>query len=184
MLSTSQRFGCLYANLASFVLDYVARQKVAGTHLTYGYVTQWPVLAPTTYEERLPWLTERSLHSWIEPRVLELSYTAYDLAPFAADLGDEEPPYRWDEERRFAMRAELDAAFFHLYGIERDDVDYIMDTFRAFQNNDRARFDRTKELILQVYDAMAEAMRAGRPYQTILDPPPGRGPRHPARRNT
>ena len=36
------------------------------------------------------------------------------------------------------MRAELDAAFFHLYGIERDDVDYIMDSFRAFQNKDRA----------------------------------------------
>ena len=27
------------------------------------------------------------------------------------------------------MRAEVDAAFFHLYGIERDDVDYIMETF-------------------------------------------------------
>ena len=52
------------------------------------------------------------------------------LTPFAADLGDEGPPFRWDEERRFAMRAELDAAFFHLYGIERDDVDYIMATSR------------------------------------------------------
>ena len=40
---------------------------------------------------------------------------------------------------------------------------------------------RTKELILEVYDAMAEAMRTGVPYQTILDPPPGHGPRHPAR---
>ena len=179
ILSTSQRFGCLYANLASLVLDYVARQKMAGTHLTYGYVTQWPVLTPTTYEEHTPWLTERSLRSWIEPRVLELSYTAHDLASFAADLGDDGPPYRWDEKRRFEMRAELDAAFFHLYGIERDDMDYIMDTFRAFQNNDRARFDRTRELIFQVYDAMAEAMRTGKPYQTILDPPPGSGPRHP-----
>ena len=39
---------------------------------------------------------------------------------------------------------------------------------------------RTKRLILERYDAMAEAMRTGVPYQTILDPPPGHGPRHPA----
>ena len=25
------------------------------------------------------------------------------------------PPFRWDEDRRFLIRAELDAAFFHLY---------------------------------------------------------------------
>ena len=79
------------------------------------------------------------------------------------------------------MRAELDAAFFHLYGIERDDADYIMNSFRAFRNNAPERFGRTKDLILRIYDAMAEATRAGRPYQAILDPPPGHGPRHPAR---
>ncbi len=178
ILSASQHLGCLDANLASYALDYVARQKMAGTHLTYGYVTQWPVLPPRAFEECPMWDAAHSLHSWIEARVLELSYTAHDVAPFAAYLGDDGPPFRWDEQRRFAMRAELDAAFFHLYGIERDDVGYIMDSFIAFQHNDPARFERTKELIVQVYDAMAEAARTGQPYRTILDPPPGRGPRH------
>ena len=81
------------------------------------------------------------------------------------------------------MRAELDAAFFHLYGIERDDVDYIMETFPIVKRKDEQRYGsfRTKELILDVYDAMAEAIRTGVPYQTILDPPPGHGPRHPER---
>ena len=97
--------------------------------------------------------------------------------------GMQGPPFRWDEERRFAMRAELDAAFFHLYGIERDDVDYIMETFPIVKRKDEQRYGsfRTKELILDVYDAMAEAIRTGVPYQTILDPPPGHGPRHPKR---
>ena len=63
---------------------------------------------------------------WIQQRVLELTYTGYDLAAFAADLGDHGQPFRWDENRRFEMRAELDAAFFHLYGIERGDMEYIM----------------------------------------------------------
>ena len=78
------------------------------------------------------------------------------------------------------MRAELDAAFFHLYGIERDDVDYIMETFPVVKKRDEQRYGtfRTKELILEIYDAMAEAARTGKSYQTILDPPPGKGPRH------
>ena len=36
-------------------------------------------------------------------------------SPFARDGGYDGPPFRWDEERRFLLRCELDAAFFHLY---------------------------------------------------------------------
>ena len=32
---------------------------------------------------------------------------------------------------------------------------------------------RTKRWILEIYDQMAEAIRSGRPDQTLLDPPPG-----------
>jgi len=168
----------LMANLSSFILDYVARQKIAGTSMTYFIVKQLPVLPPTVYQTPIAWLGGVPSVDWIRKRILELSYTAYDLASFAADMGDNGPPFRWDEERRFTMRAELDAAFFHLYGIEREDVSYIMGSFRAFRNNDPTRFDRTKALILQVYDAMAAASRTGKPYQTILSPAPGQGPRH------
>ena len=85
------------------------------------------------------------------------------MEAFARDLGDDGPPFRWDEERRFVMRAELDAAYFHLYGIERDDVDYVMETFPIVKRKDEQRYGsfRTKELILEVYDAMAEAIRTG-----------------------
>jgi hypothetical protein len=31
---------------------------------------------------------------------------------------------------------------------------------------------RTKRVILEIYDAMADAIRTGRPYQTRLNPPP------------
>jgi N-6 DNA Methylase len=177
MLSTSSLLGCLYANLASFPLDYVVRQKIAGTHLTYGYVTQLPVFPPSAYNED-------RLRLFIESRVLELTYTAWGIEPFARDLGDDGPPFRWDEERRFVMRAELDAAFFHLYGIDHDDVDYIMETFPIVKRKDIQQYGtfRTKDLILKIYDAMAEATRSGKPYQTILSPAPGHGPRHPAYR--
>jgi hypothetical protein len=112
-----------------------------------------------------------------------LTYTAWDLAPFARDLGDDGPPFRWDEARRFLLRAELDAAFFHLYGIPRDDVDYIMETFPIVKRKDIAAHNtyRTKDAILTTYDEMAAAKRSGTDYQTRLTPPPGQGPRHPAR---
>lgn len=79
------------------------------------------------------------------------------------------------------MRAELDAANFHLYGVGRDDVGYTMDGFGAFQCNAPERFARTKALVLDVYDAMAPATEMGEPYKMILDPHPGEGPRHPAK---
>jgi hypothetical protein len=105
------------------------------------------------------------------------------MREFARELGDAGSPFRWDEERRSLLRAELDAAYFHLYGIERDDVDYILDTFPIVRRKDEAAYGeyRTKRLILEIYDAMAKAFETGDPYQTILDPPPGQGPRHPAR---
>ncbi len=165
---------CLYASLCSFALDYAARQKVGGTHLTYSLLKQLPVLAPDTYAADTSWHPTFALRDWFLPRVLELTYTAWDLEPFAHDGGYDGPPFRWDPERRFLLRCELDAAFFHLYGLSRDDTDYVMDTFPIVRKNDEKAHGeyRTKRLILEIYDAMAEAARTGKPYQTRLDPPP------------
>jgi hypothetical protein len=72
------------------------------------------------------------------------------------------------------MCSELEAAYFHLYGIERDDVDYIMDTFPIVKRKDEAKYGeyRTKTTILEMYDEIKEAMESGTGYQTWLYPPP------------
>ena len=69
------------------------------------------------------------------------------------------------------MRMELDALFFHLYGIERDDVDYIMETFPIVKRKDMAEHGeyRTKRMILEIYDAMADAEKSGLPYRSPFD---------------
>ena len=97
-----------------------------------------------------------------------------DFNCFAKDFGYHGPPFRWDDSRRFLLRCELDAAFFHLYGIERDDVDYIMETFPIVKRKDEQAYGdyRTKLQILEIYDAMSRAIETGEPYQTLLDPPP------------
>jgi hypothetical protein len=164
----------LVANLCAVASDFVSRQKVGGTHMSAFIVEQIPVLPPATYAESAGWDRGTVLRDWILPRVLELTYTAWDLESFAKDVGHDGPPFRWDAARRFLLRAELDAAFFHLYGIARDDVDYVMDTFPIVRRNDEKAHGeyRTKRVILEIYDAMSDAAQSGHAYQTRLDPPP------------
>ncbi|MFE7747925.1 Eco57I restriction-modification methylase domain-containing protein [Streptomyces sp. NPDC057428] len=172
----------LSAAFSSMACDYAVRQKIGGTHLTYGYVHQLPVPTPGQLAPHGPFIT---------PHVLELTYTAHDMTPFAHDLGDTGMPFRWDPDRRAIIRAELDALFFHLYGITRDDTAYILDTFNVTRDNDTKAHGeyRTKRLILAEYDRMAAAgltmetpLTEGESgtYRSILTPPPGQGPRHSA----
>ncbi|GAA1007996.1 Eco57I restriction-modification methylase domain-containing protein [Streptomyces thermogriseus] len=178
--ATSTHAALLAAVWSSMACDFAVRQKIGGTHLTYGYVEQLPIPTPDQ-------LAPHS--SMILPRLLELTYTAHDMAPFARDLGDTGAPFRWDEDRRTVIRAELDALFFHLYGIDRDDTAYILDTFNVTRDNDIKEHGeyRTKNLILAEYDRMAAAgLTMKNPliegesstYRSTLTPPPGQGPRH------
>ena len=164
----------LLATLSSFVFDYCARQKLGGTSLTMFVLKQLPVVAPFAFSAPCRWSPGKTVSEWIRQRVLELTYTAWDLAPFARDCGYDGPPFRWNSERRFWLHAELDAAFFHLYGIAPDDVGYIMDSFWIVRAQDEKAHDRyrTKEAILDLYDRLAEATRTREPYQTVLAPPP------------
>jgi hypothetical protein len=165
---------CLQANLSTFCYDYASRQKIGGTTLNFFIYKQLPVLPPSAYAETCLWSPAQTRQEWLVPRVLELTYTAYDLKGFAEDCGCEGEPFCWDEERRFLLRCELDAAYFHLYSITRDDVDYIMETFPIVKRKNEAQFGeyRTKRVILEVYDAMQRAITTGEPYHTRLDPPP------------
>lgn len=80
---------------SSFVLDYVTRQKFGGTSLSFFILKQLPVLPPETYRAICKWDKSVSLSTWILPRALELTYTAWDLEPFAKDCGYDGPPFRW-----------------------------------------------------------------------------------------
>jgi len=89
--------------------------------------------------------------------VLHLSYTAHDLAPFARDLGFEGAPFAWDAEDRRHRMARLDALFMRLYGLDRDDAGYILDTFPIVRAADEGTFGRyrTRELVLGYMNALA-----------------------------
>ncbi len=166
----------LIAAQSSLVFDYVARQKFDGPAVRAAHWKQLPVPTPDMLEPHLP---------FIVPRVLELVYTSPDMSPLARDLDDAGDPFAWDLDRRVSLRAELDAFFFHVYGIDdRDDVEYITGTLQAGpdgveqgKSHDDGGGRRARELILAAYDRMAEAGAAGAEYETRIFPPPGHGPR-------
>jgi len=124
---------CLLANLNAFVLDYVARQKIGNVNLNFYLIEQFPMLPPETYAEKCPWAKNQTLEHWISERVLKLSCTAEDMIPLAEACGFKgsrgDGVHIWKEPERAEIRAELDAAYFCLYGIKRDDAEYILSTF-------------------------------------------------------
>lgn len=174
-----------YALISSFIWDYVARCKVSGTSLTYFYLKQFAAPPPANFDKPAPWDERVSLGDWMKPRVLELAYTSTDMSPFARKLGDTEAPFPWDDNRRKTLRAELDAAVFLTYGLQRDEVMYVMETFPVVKRKDVSAYDsyRTRDVILEAYDAMTNAIASGLPYAGPT-PPPGHTARHEAKITT
>lgn len=151
---------CFYSNTQTLVFDYVVRQKLGGSHLSQNYIKQLPVIPPETY-------TKENI-KFISTRVLELVYTTWDMQLFAKDMGYDGEPFRWDSNRRALLRAELDAYYAKLYGLNRDELRYILDpadvygpdfpseTFRVLKNNEIRQFGeyRTQHLVLEAWDRM------------------------------
>ncbi len=137
----------------SLVFDFVARQKVQGQHLNWFIVEQLPVIAEESYDRKFGGKTAREI---VRDHVLRLTYTANDMIPFARDMGCDGPPFIWNEEERRHLRARLDALYFHLYGLSRDDAGYVMDTFPIVRREDMAAFGkyRTRELVLAYMNAL------------------------------
>ena len=161
----------LLANLGAMVLDFVVRQKVHSTSLNWFIVEQLPVVPPDRYE--VVRFGPRTAGEIVREAVLELTYTAHDMAPFARDMGHVDAtgnvlqPFVWDEERRLQLRAKLDAVFCHLYGVtDRDDVRYIYSTFPIVEREETAAHGayRSRELCL----AWMNALAAGDPDAKIV----------------
>jgi hypothetical protein len=150
----------ILANFNAITLDYIARNKVGGTNLRFGYLKQFPLLRPSYYTPEMQKI--------VVPRVLELTYTSHSMAPFARDLGYDGRPFKWDEDRRAQVRAELDALYARAYGLSRDELRYILDpadvkgadypseTFRVLKTNEIRRFGeyRTARLVLEAWDRL------------------------------
>jgi hypothetical protein len=179
----------LLANLSSLVLDFCSRLKIGGLNLNFFIIKQLPILPPSSYSAYYYFVTKM-----IQDRCIELVYTSWDMQAFALECGYDGPPLIWDEERRFEIRCDLDALYFHLYlgtlsdwhtqGTQellaylptpRHAVEYIMETFPIVKRKDLRDYGtyRTKLRILEIYDQMTHCLATNTEYRSTLNPPPG-----------
>ncbi len=163
----------LHSMLSSLPLNYFSRFKVATNHLTQGIVESLPI-TPLSRVDAM--CNSIGLPSFVDTRALELVYSSWDLAPFAADLGYEGPPLGWGETSRTLLRCELDAFYFRLYSISRDEAANILESFPSVRREDDSQYGefRTRRIILDIYDlsVSGKAERNEGRCQTSLAPPP------------
>lgn len=159
---------CLLANLNAMPLDFCTKQKFGEISLNFFIVEQLPVLAPDLYVKRCPWSKRQTLEKWVSERVLKLTCTVEDMLPLADACefksGSFKTEYdgrlnKWDEEERAELMAELDAAYFHLYGLDRDDAEYILSTFKGIHDERTLCSGHASiaQRILEKYDEFAAA---------------------------
>ena len=163
---------CFAAMISSLTFDYVARQKIGNSSMAFFVMKQLPVLTPDQIPSAMQWQ--------IVKRVAELCYFNHDMDNWASELWEEmneeqraelpqlgaQQPWIYNPERRAILQAELDAIFAHLYGLNTEDLRYILDpedvcgkgcineTFRVLKDNEIRQYGeyRTKRLVLEAWN--------------------------------
>jgi hypothetical protein len=160
----------LCANFNSIVFDFVTRQKIQGQTLNLFIVEQLPVVPLSLYASTH--FGAKAAREIVSEAVLELTYTASDMASFARDMayidesGNTKNPFVWNEEKRLNLRAKLDAVYFHLYGItDRSDVRYIYSNFPILEREERV--EHSRYLSCDLCLAWMNALAAGNPDAEI-----------------
>ena len=157
---------------SSLTFDYISKQKMGGSNMSNFITKQLPVLSL----EQIP----DEMIMPIVSRVARLCYFNHDLDGWAEELWNELSPkqqteipelgrkecFIYDPEKRAVLQAELDAIFAHLYGLDTEDLRYILDpedicgkgcineTFRVLKDNELRQYGeyRTKRLVLDAWN--------------------------------
>ncbi len=152
----------LSSNLSSLVLDYAARNKIGGTNLNQFYFKQLPVISTKHnggYSDE-----EKEYVIRYSKRLLATTKKMAEILSCPVTI--------WNDDERAVLMARLDAFYAMKYGLERDELEFILDpeavmgkgyptqTFPQVKANDIAKFGeyRTKRLVMEAYD---ELMRDG-----------------------
>lgn len=188
----------LYGCISSLTFDYISRQKIGSINFSFYVFEQLPIISINGISEYFQYLI---------PRILELSFTSWDIKAFADDVWKETdadlraaiqqqweaniaatgghewappewceidpegcplPPFKWDEERRAVLKAELDAIYAKLYGLTTEELRYILDpqdvygpdfpgeTFRVLKEKEIKQFGeyRTRRLVLEAWERL------------------------------
>ncbi|NCU32284.1 MAG: hypothetical protein EOM23_04990, partial [Candidatus Moranbacteria bacterium] len=109
----------LCANFNSYIFNYLTRLIQSGPNLNKSIYSQLPIIIPNTK------FIDKEFKYFIFPRLFEMTYTSWAMSCFANEFKFNNPPFIWNENRRFLLRCELDAAFFHLYLTSNQNGEWI-----------------------------------------------------------
>jgi len=127
----------------SLPFDYLLRTKVDTHVVTYKFK-----------ESQVPHLTDGDdWFHYISERAARLNCYGEEFAEMRDRLGGIDPAT--DEEERSELQAEIDAAAFHAYGLERRDVKFVLDDFHRV-SNPRIMTDEYFDRVFEKFDVLAE----------------------------
>ena len=145
----------LLSNLNSIVLDFIARQSISGSHMTFGILKQLPIFPPQFYDQ--------TKQKFICERVIKLIQNDQNMTNFSEICSIIEI---WDDVLRAKLISELDAFYAAAYKLTREELRYILDpaelmgddypseTFRVLKNREIKEHGeyRTQRLVLEAWD--------------------------------
>ncbi|NHN41823.1 N-6 DNA methylase [Halorubellus sp. JP-L1] len=149
----------LVAAFNSYTQDFVARQKVGGTHMSHFITRQLPIPDPGRFQA-LHYQGE-PVADHIQELAIQLTYHAEDLREFAKEAGYDRDPYSYTQPNgrpRKEVRYELEALMAHVYGIEADDFERLFSTFEQIKTEDINEHGhyRTRDEIKQRFEDMKD----------------------------
>ncbi|MFA6402886.1 MAG: DUF433 domain-containing protein [Salinivirgaceae bacterium] len=192
----------LLATFNSFLTDFIAQTKVGNQNFNIYIIEQLPILpfdatilsstiiekvielvytswdikafADDVWKEadndlkaaiKTQWeenKTDTGGHEWNPPEWCEIDPEGCPL-----------PPFRWDEDRRAVLKAELDAIYAKLYGLTTEELRYILDpqdvygpdfpgeTFRVLKEKEIKKYGeyRTRRLVLEAWEKLEKEQK-------------------------
>ncbi|MYL68627.1 Eco57I restriction-modification methylase domain-containing protein [Halorubrum distributum] len=140
---TDKELFVLLGLLNSTPFDYLMRTKVDSHIVQYKF-----------NESQLPRLTDGDdWFHYISDRAARLNSYGDRFSEMRQRLGGIEPAK--DEDERRKLRAEIDAASFHAYGLERQEVAFILDDFHRVENP-RLMDEKYFDMVFEKFDLLEE----------------------------
>jgi hypothetical protein len=160
---SSESRSLLIANMSSRVFDYFARQKIGGVNLNFFIVSQLPVIPPNRYPQAVSELVKKFM--------LELVYTSHDMMPFAKSLGCNSQPFIWSTERREELIAKLETIYGILYGLTKEEFEYIFESFWSTKRQETENYGeyRSKKLALQYFDEYSLKFQSEQKIRKVVE---------------
>jgi hypothetical protein len=98
--------------------------------------------------------SSQPLREFLTQRGIRLVWTSHSLDSLGKDIGCNEGPFVWEEEERRNLRAEIDAAIAKLYNLNREEFEYILDSFDILRDQEEEEYGeyRRKQECLEMFD--------------------------------